>query len=463
MSISNEEKPEIRVSYDNMQAFLKLPVPQSGKEYSVRDILMMLEAKGIKTGIDQEMIMKIIRDKLFLVEHLVASGVEPVEGRDGYYEFLFNQEFNHTPKELPDGSVDYRAINLIATVAKGDTIAEYHPSVQGRNGYNVKGAPLAAKRCKELVPLKGKGFERSKDGNTYVASLDGKVDFLNGRLIISPLYEITSDVNLQTGDISFSGDVKIHGAIRPGMSVYATGTITVDGIVENARLESGKDIVLKSGLMGNSEAIVKTKGDLYAKFVEYAFLDIKGTINAETLLNCDVVCGEKVIISGKQGKIVGGSVNAVAGMVANYIGNEVEIKTDISVGAESDVYRRYKILEHKIATSRHQIELIDEQMKKLDQDSISKIAMERPKKDPRKMSLIRKKIRENTILQENQLEIEELEEIIRKAENADITVTGSIFPGTNVRIDDLRLQIKEQQDCVQIIKYMERIRLERLE
>ena len=461
MSISKNNLPEVRVSYDNMEAFIKLPIPQEGTEYTLRELVQLLDSKGVKAGIDQEMLLKIINDKLYMKEKRVAVGKEPVEGRDGYYEFLFNRDFNHAPKELPDGSVDYHAINLIATVSEGDTIAIYHESVQGKNGYNVKGAQLAAKRKKDLVPLRGKGFTRSEDGKSYYADLDGKIDFVNERLVISPLYEIASDVDMQTtGDICFNGDVTIHGAVRNGMMIRATGTVTVDGIVENSCIDAGKDIVLKSGFMGKSGAVIRTKADLYAKFIEYATLDVRGTINAEALLGCDVVCGERLVMSGKQGRIVGGMVRAIGGAVANQIGNQAEVKTEICVGVESDIYRRYKILEHKIATAKHQIEMIDQKVKEIELEDAPKTVMDKPKSDPRKVSLLRTKIHENAVLQENQLELEELEGIINRAEGADVMVSGIVYPGSVIQIDELKHEVKDEQHAVQFVKFMDKIRME---
>ena len=41
-----------------------------------------------------------------------------------------------------------------------------------------------------------------------------------------------------TGDISFEGDLIIHGNIAAGMALKATGSITVSGHVESAKIEA---------------------------------------------------------------------------------------------------------------------------------------------------------------------------------------------------------------------------------
>lgn len=462
MGLEIAEKPKLRTSYDNMEAFLQLPVPQDEQGYTAEGLEEYLNALGIKAGIDREMLRKMVDDKIYMVERRIAVGKRPVEGHDGNYEFFFSRSFNRAPKILPDGSADYHDVNVIATVGKDEKIAEYHPCQQGENGFNVKGAPIAAKRCRELPPLKGKGFSRSEDGNSYYSNLDGKIDYQMDRINISPLYEIPGDVDLSVGNIDFTGDVIIHGTVKAGMMIKATGSITIDGIVESASMEAGRDIVLKSGLMGNSQAVIKTKGNLFAKFIEYASLDIRGTINAEVLFNCDVVCGEKIVIVGQRGSIVGGTLRAISGIEANSIGNEMEVKTSLAVGAEVDVYRRLKVLEHKIESVQKNMEAIDKKVQEIEREMAPKTVMEKPKPDPRKVSMLRMKIRENTTLQEARLELEELTSIVSRADGAMVSVYGKVCPGTVIRIDDVLLNVREEQFAVQFIKHVDKIHMERI-
>lgn len=454
--------PQIRVSPDNMEAFLTLPVPDEGQIYSLSDVLGALQQKNVTTGIDEEQINRLIENKTYSIERRVAVGVQPTEGRDGYYEYLFPRNFSRAPRIMPDGSCDYYSVNLIATAAEGDLIAKYHPCVTGSDGYNVKGAVLTPKRVRDLPPLLGKGFIRSDAGDEYFAAISGKIEIVSDRITISPLYEISGDIGVATGDIIFNGDVIIHGMVQTGMNISATGTITIDGIVENAYINAGKDIVLKSGLMGNSEAVIKTKGNLFAKFVEYATLDIGGSINAEVLLNCDVVCGEKVIISGNLGSIVGGSIKAIGGVEANNIGNETETKCVVAVGAEVEIYRRVKILEHKIETMDKNMQLIDSQIAEIEAKEAQRSVIEKPKPNPRKVSLLRMKIKENASIQGDRLELETLTDIVSRSQYAMVVVNGMVYPGVTIKIDDLVLEVKDPHKSINFVKHGESIRMEEI-
>lgn len=463
MGDQNQKGPQIRISFDSMEAFMSLPVPEEEEGYNFDDVMAVVKQKGVRAGIDEELIKHMIDNKIYLQERRIAVGKECVEGKDGYFEFLFNREFSRAPKILPDGTADYYSMNTIATVAEGDEIAIYHHAVEGENGFNVGGVPQTCKRVRDLPPLLGKGFTRSEDGDHYTADIAGKIEYVQDRVMISPVYEIQSDIGVQTGNIDFNGDVVIHGMVRTGTSIKATGSVSIDGIVENASITAGKDIILKSGLMGNSQAVIKTKGNLFAKFIEYATLDVKGTVNAEVLLNCDVVCGEKLIITGARGSVVGGTVRAIGGVEANQIGNEMETKTMVAVGAEVEVYRRMKVLEHKVKSTEQAIESINNQIAEIDKKEAAKSVVDRPKSDPRKVALLRMKVKEATNLSQDKEEASELGEIIKRAEGAQIVVYGTVYPGTTVRIDDIVVNVKDSQQSIKFIKEGDHVHMVRNE
>ena len=231
----------------------------------------------------------------------VISGLENFDGKDGYYDYNFNCNFDKKPLMRPDGTVDYWSVKSIESVVQDQVIAEYHPCVEGMDGKTVTGKPIPAKRGREQLPLKGKGFER-KDDNTYVALMSGKIETQNDRVVILPVHELSGNADLSSGNIDFHGDVVIHGSVESGVIVKASGTITVDGIVEACTLEAGKDIILRSGMLGGNKASVKTKGSITAKFFEFTRIECAGDIRADVLMDCQVQCFGKIIMNGKRGR-----------------------------------------------------------------------------------------------------------------------------------------------------------------
>lgn len=323
----------------------------------------------------------------------------------------------------------------------------YHKAVPGVDGMNLKGKPVLAKRGRDLVPLRGKGFERSEDGTSYISLMDGKIEKSSDRITILPVYEVSGDVDLSIGNIDFRGDVIVHGTVCSGVTVKATGTVTVDGVVEGAKIEAGKDIVLRSGVMGASRAVITTRGNISAKFFEYTRVHANGSIRADVFLNCQVSCGESILLDGKKASIVGGEVGAIQGIVVNTLGSDGEVRTHVRIGNDSSVRRRIGILRNKIEVEKANLEKIENGLKLLKD----------VKNDPRRTDLLRVKIRDTALLAEDTAELEKLEDQMERARGCTVRVIGCVYPGVSVEIDDLEVHVKEEQFSLEFIRQMDKI------
>lgn len=446
MAALTTKNPQVRVSHDNIRAYLYLPDSMLD-DYTVNDVQEALQRSGVKYGILESKIQEMIERRQYGREVLVAEGVAPKDGVDGYYEYKFNTNFSKKPKVSPDGSVDYWSIKMLETVTEGQEIAVYHPVVRGVDGVDVRGKLVLAKRGRDLLPLRGKGFERLEDGLTYVSQIDGKIEMRNDRITILPVYEIGGDVDLSIGNIDFRGDVVIHGSVCSGATVKATGAVTVDGIVEGARIEAGKDIVLRSGVMGASRANISSKGNIYAKFFEYTRVHANGSIQADVFLNCQVSCGENIILDGKKASIIGGEVGAIQGIVVNTLGSDGQVKTKVKIGNGTTVTRRIGILKSKIQVEKANLEKIEEGLNLLKDK----------KNDPRRTDLLRVKIRDSALLAEDTAELEKLEDQLERARGGSIKVIGRVYPGVCVEIDELKILVKEEQNSLEFLRDMDKI------
>ena len=295
--------------------------------------------------------------------------------------------------------------------------------------------------------LRGKGFRRSEDGLTYVSLIDGKIEQQNERITILPVYEINGNVDLSIGNIDFRGDVIVHGGVCTGVTVKATGTVTVDGIVEGAKIEAGKDIVLRSGVMGASKASITSKGNISAKFFEYSRVQANGSIQADVFLNCQVSCGENILLDGKKASIVGGEVGAIQGIVVDTLGSDGEVRTHVRIGNGLSVVRRISILKNKIVVEQANLEKIEEGLE----------ILKDAKNDPRKTDLLRVKIRDSALLAADMAELEKLEDQMERARGGCVKVIGHVYPGVCVEIDELKMMVKEEQMRLQFIRDMDKI------
>lgn len=453
--------PGITIAEDGMSAFLMLYPLQDGEpDYTPEEIMGWLQASSVVYGIDERAVAEAVSGKKYGESVCVAHGTRPVEGKDGYFIYNFRREPNRKPVEREDGSVDYWAVNLIETVVRGQAIAQYRPAVQGKPGMTVQGAPLLPPKVKDKPPLKGRGFVRTADNRTYIAAMDGKIEYQDDHIVINPVHEVFGDADMKIGHINFPGAIIIHGNVCAGMAIKAAESITVDGTIEAARLEAGKDIIVRNGVKGGSNAKVTAKGSVMAKYIEYAEVEAGGSIHADAIINCKVYCREKVILTGRHGSITGGRMMAVQGVEAKDIGNEVGQRTVVNVGAELSVLQRSEVLRKKIADVKGNLERIEKGIE--DFDKLISMRTDLTADDPRRMQLMKIRIRDTATLAADQAELDNLNKIIVDSRGAKVMVLGTVFAGTEIGIDNIRVVLKDYQEHVEFVKRMDKIMMNSL-
>ena len=450
-----EEKPIVQITADGMEAYIMLVTPDDGGEYTVESLQKALDERGVKYGIDESALKELADEKKYGLETLIARGTEAVDGKDGYYDYNFNCNFDKKPLMKPDGTVDYWSVKSIESVVQDQVIAEYHPCVEGTDGKTVTGKPIPAKRGREQLPLKGKGFER-RDDNTYVALMSGKIETQNDRVVILPVHELSGNADLSSGNIDFHGDVVIHGSVESGVIVKASGTITVDGIVEACTLEAGKDIILRSGMLGGNKASVKTKGSITAKFFEFTRIECAGDIRADVLMDCQVQCFGKIIMNGKRGSIIGGLTHGVRGIEVTTLGNDAEKKTVIMTGASPEEYAKLRQLEKTIQELSQGLVQIDEGLRKFEE--LEKARGVSYKDDSRRVTLLRVKIRDTATLANSKEEAKQIRNLIESASGACVTVLRETYPGVVIQIEDTKLLVQNNVKSAEFYKLQDKIK-----
>lgn len=450
-----EQKPMVRISHDDMEGYMLLPEPGLDEEYVVALLTQALEEKGVNTGINMQRLQAMVQDRIYNTEILVAQGTQPVDGSDGYYDYKFDSNLDRKPKILPDGSVDYWSVHSIETVVAGQVIAVYHPATLGHDGVTVKGKVLTQKHGREHMPIKGKGFERMNDNVTYTASIDGKIEMQNDRIVILPVHELSGNAELTGGNIDFRGDIVIHGNVESGVVIRATGSITIDGVVESCTLEAGKDIILRSGMLGGNKSSVKTKGNITAKFVEFTHIECEGDIHADVLMDCDVMCKGHVIMNGSRGSIIGGKIHAIQGIVVSTLGNDAEKKTEVFVGAGIDVYSRLRVLEKKIEVTREELHKIEEGLHQF--DVLQRERGVNYSNDPRRTALLRAKIKNAAVLANDESEEKKLSALAQGSRGACVSVIKEVYPGVIVNIDELKFTLKNIGKGIEFYKMPDKV------
>lgn len=437
-----KREPVIRISYDRMEAYILLPILGDNEAYTVDELMDAAAKNGVVFGIDCDLISDMVESRNFGHEICFARGQKPQDGEDGRYEFLFDYNLNKKPKIRDDGSVDYWSVHSVEVVKKGQEIARYIEPVEGKDGKDVFGKVIQAKRGKPLPPLAGRGFEKSADGLLYVATIDGKIEKNKNRILINPVLEINGDVDVGTGNIDFIGDVIVHGNVRTGARIMSSQSITVDGICEGCVLEAGKDIILRSGMIGRNKARLIVKGNLFAKFIEYTEVNVEGYVEADSAVNSIIVSNDMVLFKGGHASIVGGKVYGCAGIDVANLGNDAFIKTEVHVGVHKKIKIKIAELERLIMQKQQLLDNITAGLKQI--EMLEEKTADRENLDEKKMALTRAKIEKTADINANKEELGRLQSIVERSTNATVKVTELTYPNVEVYINNSKLVTKDE-------------------
>ncbi|WP_051524567.1 DUF342 domain-containing protein [Pseudobutyrivibrio sp. MD2005] len=452
--------PKVQVSSDGLEATLTFKIPDGKNDvpkFTAAQLLGFLNSANVTFGIDQDALARLANNPVYGRAIKVAEGTAQVQGTPGYFEYHFDTNFNRKPTIRPDGTADYMSIKTIETVQEGDVIATYHPAIQGSRGMSVRGQILEPKPVRDLPPLIGRGFDRSSDNLTYTAKVTGKIEVNQGKINISPVHEVQGDVGIETGNIKFNGDVIVHGGVHDGAVIDAAGNVIIHGLIEDCDIRTGKDLFLLSGVKGNEKTIIECRGSITAQFVEYAIITCSGNITADYLFKSKISCDGKLELNGNNASIIGGFVSAVQGIEVNDIGNSFGTITTVAVGVDIERAAQYEILAKKIAAINSNVEKIKKGIEEFD-----KLGEERGinyKEDPRRMQLLRVRIRDEAVVLEETKKLNRMKEVILSGKDATIKVYRRMHAGCNISVDDHHVAITESHDNVEIEKSEEGIRL----
>lgn len=355
----------LRVSANKLNAFLKF-MPENGEEdFAVPQVLEHLQAAGIKYGINEASLQQMLEQRLWNKEILVACGQEPARGTDGQVEYFFDPHPKLAPKLNPDGSVDYRNLNLTQNVVAGQQLARLIPPGKGAEGMDIFGNVLAAPSGKAARLLKGKNTNYADDEKTILkADVDGNVKLdRSGFVEVEAAFKIQSNVDFNTGNIDVKGDLVIAGDIKAGFKVKASGNVEVGGTVEDAVVESEGTILVKGGFVGDGKGLVKADSDVILKFVHGQKVIAGGNIHIhEESIQGDLCASGSIYAHDGKGIVIGGVLQAAKCAEVRIAGNIHYAKTEIIVAEKSGMRERLAQLTRDLAGLDAKLNEITEKM-----------------------------------------------------------------------------------------------------
>lgn len=350
------------VSQDKLMAWVFVFPPYGEGTLHMESIGSALKEAKVNTGIDQQTVTRIFDEKLYFCIVPVATGTPPVQGQNGTVNELYERNPELEVMIDEEGVADYKYTNYVRQVRQGDVICELTLPVPGEPGVRVDGSVVEPKPVKPAVPPRGANTRITDDGLAMVATIDGHLEFENHAFQVRPVLNIRGDVDYGTGNINFLGDVHVTGDVRENFSVIASGSITVDGLVEAARIEAGGDLLISRGVVGDNRAMIRSKGIVRVKYLENCVVYASKGVYADCVMNSQIFSDSFIEVCGGRGSVIGGALTAAQYIRAKMIGAKSGRKTELTLGVLPYVQIELQDIQEDLVTNRKETEELDRQL-----------------------------------------------------------------------------------------------------
>lgn len=225
-------------------------------EVSEEALLEAVKARGICFGLLEGAVGAALAARGTLVP--VARGTAPLAGKDAEL-VLHVDETMLSGDAVASVGKDLRQQVQVPAVESGTLLAEVVPPHAGTPGVNIFGQEIAPPSPRQLFLRALQGTALSADGTKVTATIIGRPRMeMNNKIIsflVQPCFTHRGDVTAQTGLLSFKGDIVVIGNVTEGTTVTATGSITVHGSINGAKIEAGQHVTVTGNVIqGNITA-----------------------------------------------------------------------------------------------------------------------------------------------------------------------------------------------------------------
>ncbi|AZN40879.1 DUF342 domain-containing protein [Paenibacillus albus] len=340
----------VQLSPDKLTAILQFNLADEGFSCTLSQLEEFLKSHGVNFGLQRDVLNRVVQQPsaFFYSQTVVAQGLPPVNGHDGYIQFSYDMsDGEYRPVELEDGKIDFKEVTKLKNVKRGQLIAEKISGSPGTDGKSVTGDTITARNGKEAYFKMGKNVVLNPEQTALYSTIDGLITMTDkSKINVFPVFEVNGDVDYKVGNIDFVGTVVVRGNVLTGFRIKASGDIRVIGGVEGAVLESEGSIEITGGVLASNKGHIIAGKNVKSSFIQDGNVTAAEDIMvSQSIMHSHVRAGKSVICSGAKGLVVGGVIQAGDRVIARTIGNTMSTATTIEVGVRPEL--RSQLLEHR--------------------------------------------------------------------------------------------------------------------
>jgi uncharacterized protein (DUF342 family)/DNA-binding response OmpR family regulator len=359
----------------SLNAYFKISISQDKTTASIQrikgmDLPGMIPLSSLLNYLrDQEICFGIIGDEAIEAwisnletekqPFVVARGKAPIASEDGHIKFYFKNDFTNPGKLQSDGTIDFRDRGAIPYVHKGDLLAEKTPAKEGKEGRDVFGSPILVEEALDPIFIFGSGTEIKEENELAIyAAIDGQphVDAM-GNITVNPELMIKGDVDFETGNIDFNGNIIVKGIVKEGFTVKGISLTAQE--IEGATIELSGDLYISAGI---TETTITSVGNVHAKFINHSIVAGFGDL----IIQKEIIDSEVTISGACQnpaGHIISSKISAKQGIDAGKIGTSSSKPALLKIGVDEHIQKRIQKIDGRLEKSLDLFQELKEKIK----------------------------------------------------------------------------------------------------
>ncbi|MBF0257305.1 MAG: DUF342 domain-containing protein [Desulfamplus sp.] len=321
----------------------------------------------------------------------------PNEGLQFNYHVKYYFDNNHTPLKVKlDGKSDHLKRGNKPFVLKDALLAEKIPFKNRILGADVSDNPISSIMSNTIVeaelsllskleepvsdsaiamvgcpgkeghllaleePLFSTGTNTrfSEDKLKIFATADGQPHLdIMGTVSVFPEMHIQGDVDFNTGNLNFSGNIVINGAVKAGLKIKCAN-LTVQAI-DGAQINLTGDLDVGAGII--NAQIINVQGKIRAQYINNSRIKALGDIIVQKeIIDSELFSGGQCI--NANGLISSSFINARRGVQAGRIGTEKSAPSKLEVGTEGIIEMMIADLDERVQKHTNSIKELQEEL-----------------------------------------------------------------------------------------------------
>src|SRR5690606_14376142 len=208
----------LEIKAEPMRAVLTIrgEAEAAGISVTREDVAAKLTGLQIVHGVDWSAVDRMIAGRQYDRGQIIALGAPSKPGRDAAIRENLKIDADVKPVLGKDGKADYKNVDNIHQVRKGDALAVKTPAVPGAEGKDIFGKVLPGLPVKDAQFKTGVNTVVSADGLRLEAAVGGFVYQQAGAICVGVTYVVKGDVDYNTGNLHYAGDIQVLGNVTDG-------------------------------------------------------------------------------------------------------------------------------------------------------------------------------------------------------------------------------------------------------